>query len=1023
MRRFSLTVSMCAMLALLSLAYAGCKPGEVFDAGATVSSVAVTPKTIALNPGRTSQLNGRAVDTDGAQVSVGLDWRSASPGIATVSSSGMVTAVGVGSAQITASVGNMSDFATVTVTPAPVASVAITPQNPSVIVNQNTQLVAITRDEAGLTLTGRTVTWETSAAGTATVSSTGLVRGVGAGTATITARSEGQAGSTTVQVLVAPVATITLTPSAPTIMVATTVQLVPVLRDATGAELSGRAVTYETSAGGVATVSSTGLVTGVAVGTATITARSEGQSGTTVVTVQATPPEPVATVTITPSSPTVMVGGTVQLTATLRSASGAVLTGRAITWETSASGTATVSASGLVRGVAAGSATITARSEGQAGSTNVTIQLPPVATITVAPTTPSIAINGTVQLTATLRDAGGAVLTGRAITWETSAGGTATVDGSGLVTGVAAGNATITARSEGQAGSAVVTVQAAVAPVATITLAPATSTINVLGTQQLTATLRDAAGNTLTGRTVTWETSAAGTATVSTAGLVRGVAAGTATITARSEGQAGTAAVTVQLAPVATIALAPATNTILITGTVQLTATLRDAGGNTLTGRSVTWETSAAGTATVSNAGLVTGVAAGNATITARSEGQAGTAAVTVQAAPPPGASADPTLLPRATGQRPAAGTYGRTLAANQTYVDPITGVTVLKLTSASVPVANGGVYHGYSEGGPNISQPWTGTDGQIYYTAKVSDWLVDIRYSSFTSLNWRRVNYDGEIGFAFSLNAATPRIAYVVNGKRVDRYNTATNAIENVGNWPWNVSAAGTGVDWLQSQLNDVWFAAMVQSNHTVIAFRPSDGVQREYTEAASAVSIDEPHLDREFPVIYLSTNSSVQNKIVNLETGIYINPRDTQGINGDDHASPMRGKIVALTWMANGFVMVDRLGNVAATGAVNPSPTDWSGDWHQASQWVFNNPNEYFVVDQWADIGNYPIYRGMVGFVSLAGDVRLIAATDAVGLSYTSGGQPHPTLSPDGKFVMWVSNMNGSTRYDTFIARIPVR
>jgi hypothetical protein len=119
----------------------------------------------------------------------------------------------------------------------------------------------------------------------------------------------------------------------------------------------------------------------------------------------------------------------------------------------------------------------------------------------------------------------------------------------------------------------------------------------------------------------------------------------------------------------------------------------------------------------------------------------------------------------------------------------------------------------------------------------------------------------------------------------------------------------------------------------------------------------------------------------------------------------------------------MVDHLGNVAATGAVNPSPTDWSGDWHQASQWVFNNPNEYFVVDQWADVGNYPIYRGMVGFVSLAGDVRLIAATDAVGTSYTSGGQPHPTLSPDGKFVMWVSNMNGSNRYDTFIARIPVR
>jgi hypothetical protein len=417
----------------------------------------------------------------------------------------------------------------------------------------------------------------------------------------------------------------------------------------------------------------------------------------------------------------------------------------------------------------------------------------------------------------------------------------------------------------------------------------------------------------------------------------------------------------------------------------------------------------------------VLGVAAGSATITARSEGQSGSTTVTITAPPPPGAGADPTLLPRATSQRPVAGTYGRGLAAGQTYVDPNSNVTVLKLTSASVPASNGGMYHGYSEGGPNISQPWTGAGGEIYYTAKVGDWLVDLRYSTFTSSNWRRVSYDGEIGLTFSLNPATPRIAYVINGKRVDRYNTATNAIENTGNWPWNVSATGTGVDWLQGNLNDAWFVAMIQSNHTVVAFRPADGVQRAYTESAAGVSIDEPHIDREFPVVYLSTNSSVANKIVNLETGAYTNPRDPNGVNADDHASPMRGKMVAISWMANGVVTADYLGNVRV--AVTPSPTDWSGDWHQASQWVVNNPSEYFVVDQWADTGNYAIYRGMMGFVSLSGDMRLLGATDATGTGYNTGGQPHPTLAPDGKLVMWTSNMNGSGRYDTFIARVPVR
>jgi hypothetical protein len=105
------------------------------------------------------------------------------------------------------------------------------------------------------------------------------------------------------------------------------------------------------------------------------------------------------------------------------------------------------------------------------------------------------------------------------------------------------------------------------------------------------------------------------------------------------------------------------------------------------------------------------------------------------------------------------------------------------------------------------------------------------------------------------------------------------------------------------------------------------------------------------------------------------------------------------------------------------SPTPTDVNGDYHFAGQWVFNNPSEYFTVDQFAAGGNNAIYRGMIGFVSMAGDVRLLAATDAVGTNYESGGQPHPTLAQDGKLVMWVSNMNGSNRYDTFVARVPVR
>ena len=154
---------------------------------------------------------------------------------------------------------------------------------------------------------------------------------------------------------------------------------------------------------------------------------------------------------------------------------------------------------------------------------------------------------------------------------------------------------------------------------------------------QLTATLQDSAGNTLTGRTVTWASSASAVASVSTTGLVTGVTMGSATITATSEGQSGTATVTVTPVPVASVTVAPPAPALLVGATVQLTATPKDASGTALSGRSISWATNNASVATVSTGGLVTGAAAGTATITATSEGKSGTASVTVTTpAPPP---------------------------------------------------------------------------------------------------------------------------------------------------------------------------------------------------------------------------------------------------------------------------------------------------------------------------------------------------------------------------------------------------
>ena len=176
----------------------------------------------------------------------------------------------------------------------------------------------------------------------------------------------------------------------------------------------------------------------------------------------------------------------------------------------------------------------------------VRIRRRPVASVTVTPATVSPQVGQTAQLTATPRDSAGSALPGRVVTWVSSNTAVATVNGSGLVTAKAAGSATITAASEGQSGSAAVTVTTV--PVATVSATPASLSLSVGQTGQLTATPRDSAGNTLAGRVVTWVSSNTVVGTVNSSGLVTAKAAGSATITATSEGQSGSATVTATVA-------------------------------------------------------------------------------------------------------------------------------------------------------------------------------------------------------------------------------------------------------------------------------------------------------------------------------------------------------------------------------------------------------------------------------------------------------------------------------------------
>src|SRR2546426_84089 len=388
----------------------------------------------------------------------------------------------------------LTGTATVTASSVPVDSVIVSPDSVNMALGSTQQLTAVARDASGNVLTGRTVTWETSSSAVATVSPSGLVSGVGVGSATITATSEGKKGRKNVKVANLPVASVTVSPSPASVYVGATARLVARVKDANGKPLAGRAVTWTTSSGAVAAVDTTGLVSGIALGTATITATSEGQTGTATVTVSDVP---VASVVVAPSAANILVGNTVQLPATAQGAAGRVLTGRAITWSSSNPSVATVSSNGVATAVAAGTATITATSEGKSASATVTVANVPVASVVISPATALVLVGASVQLAASPKDAAGAVLSGRAITWVSSAPATATVSSTGLVTGVAAGAVTMTATSEGVTGSAAVTVN--VVPVASVSLSPATVSAGVGQAVQLTATPQDASGSPLSG--------------------------------------------------------------------------------------------------------------------------------------------------------------------------------------------------------------------------------------------------------------------------------------------------------------------------------------------------------------------------------------------------------------------------------------------------------------------------------------------------------------------------------------------
>ncbi|MFI5280177.1 MAG: Ig-like domain-containing protein, partial [Gemmatimonadales bacterium] len=259
--------------------------------------------------------------------------------------------------------------------------------------------------------------------------------------------------------------------------------------------------------------------------------------------------------------------------------------------------------------------------------------------ITAPPTAPSFATLGrTAQFAAVAKDAGGATLGSATITWSSSNAGAASVNGAGLVTAVGNGSTTITATSGGVPSPGVMVTVSQVAN--SMTLSPATISFGAIGsTRQVSASLKDSAGNSMITPAPTFTNAASGKTSVNSTGLVTALGNTTVAdsilvqVTSGATIFSSPVVVTVQQVAVSVTVSSTGIDTLKTTGsTKQYTAVVKDSGGNVMGSAPVTWSSTTTATATVnSGTGLVTAAADGSTNITATSGSANGLKALTVR--------------------------------------------------------------------------------------------------------------------------------------------------------------------------------------------------------------------------------------------------------------------------------------------------------------------------------------------------------------------------------------------------------
>ena len=415
--------------------------------------IAVTPSSHTLEEiGETVQLRATVRDQRNNVMSgQTITWSSGDEAVATVSATGLVTAVANGMTEITAKSGSLSASAEITVSEPVPTTVTIDPASHTLeAIGDTLQLTAVVLDQRENAMMDVTVTWSSGDEAVATVDEGGLVTAVDNGMADITAQAGDAMGSAAITVTQAPASVTVAVESGTTTLAAIgqTLQLTVSVSDANDHPIAEPAVTWTSSDEAVVTVDQDGLVTAVGNGMADVVAMAGAVSDMVSVTVMETS-EPVATtVMIDPASHTLeAIGETVQLAAVVLDQDENVMADAAVTWSSGDEAVATVDADGLVTAVDNGMADITAQAGDAMGSASITVaQVPAAISIEVdAEATTLTEIGQTLQLMVTISDANDAPISEPAVTWTSSDEAVVTVDQNGLLTAVGNGMADVEA--------------------------------------------------------------------------------------------------------------------------------------------------------------------------------------------------------------------------------------------------------------------------------------------------------------------------------------------------------------------------------------------------------------------------------------------------------------------------------------------------------------------------------------------------------------------------------------------------